>query len=130
MEERGDNMQKDKLVKRYRKAIENLYTGVASVVVRESVKNPTTKVTEFKEKTVYENIACRLSFYSAKNNKGEFVTESESGFTLFIAPEINIPINSKITVIQNGYTYSLMNARLKSYSTHNEYSCVEFVRWA
>lgn len=123
-------MQKDRMVKAYRNAIETLYTGLASVVIRESFKNPITKVTELKEKTIYENIPCRLSFSSAKNAEEELVTKGESSFTLFIGPETNIPINSKITVVQNNYSYNLMNARLKSYATHNEYSCVEFVRWA
>lgn len=123
-------MQKARMVKAYRKAIETLYTGVANVIVRETIKNPVTKVNELKEKAVYEDIPCRLSFSSAKNNEEEFVTSGENTFVLFVAPEINIPINSKIIVTQNNYEYRLLNAKVKSYATHNEYICSEFVRWA
>ncbi|MET3616597.1 hypothetical protein ABID14_000217 [Peptoniphilus olsenii] len=123
-------MQKTRVVGAYRKAIETLYIGICSVIVRKTIKNPVTKVSELKEKTVYENLPCRLSFSSAKNNEEELVTSSENTFVLFVAPEIDIPINSKIIVTQNHFEYRLLNAKVKSYATHNEYICSEFVRWA
>lgn len=122
-------MQKDRVVAAYRKAIESLYTGLLTAVVRETARDPVTKVSGLKEKTVYEDIPCRLSFSNAENLQEEKVMASENIITLFTSPEIDIKANSKITVKQNGYTYTITNANKKSYASHNEYSCTEFLRW-
>lgn len=111
------------------KAFESLYIGLAAVVVRESIKNPITKVTELMERTIYAELRCRLSFSTAKLEDVGNVVGAQTVFTLFTNPEIDIPISSKIVVFQNGNTYSLSNSKVKSYVTHNEYSCTEFVRW-
>ncbi|EFM24779.1 hypothetical protein HMPREF9225_1645 [Peptoniphilus duerdenii ATCC BAA-1640] len=123
-------MQKTTVVEAYRKAIESLYTGKCSVTVRETAKDQVTKVSGLKEVTKFEDIPCRLSFSSGKNTDEEFTTSSESTFTLFVAPEIDIPLNSKIKVTQNNYEFNIQNTKLKSYASHNEYLCVEFTRWA
>lgn len=122
-------MQKDRVVAAYRKAIESLYTGLLTAVVRETERDPVTKVSSLKEKIVYEDIPCRLSFSNAKNLEEGKVMVNENQMTLFTGPEVDIKTNSKITVKQNGYTYTLTNANKKSYASHNEYSCEEFVRW-
>ena len=122
-------MQKDRVVAAYRKAIESLYTGLLTAVVRETERDPVTKVSGLKEKIVYEDIPCRLSFSNAKNLEEGKVMVNENQMTLFTCPEVDIKTNSKITVKQNGYTYTLTNANKKSYASHNEYSCEEFVRW-
>lgn len=122
-------MQKDRVVAAYRKAIESLYTGLLTAVVRETSRDPDTNVSGLKEKTVYEDIPCRLSFSNAQVLKEDKVMADENQMTLFTGPEIDIKANSKITVKQNGYTYTITNANKKSYATHNEYTCKEFVRW-
>lgn len=122
-------MQKDRVVAAYRKAIESLYTGAFTAVVRETSRDPSTKVSGLKEKTVYEDIPCRLSFSNAQVLKEDKVMADENQMTLFTGPEIDIRANSKITVKQNGYTYTITNANKKSYASHNEYSCTEFLRW-
>ena len=122
-------MQKDKVVAIYRKAIESLYTGNAEVIIRNTTKGPVTKVSKSEENSVYENIPCRLSFATAQTIKEGRAVADENKMTLFTSPEIDIKPNSKITVTQNGYTYILTNANKKSYATHNEYSCTEFLRW-
>lgn len=122
-------MQRDRVVSAYRKTIESLYTGLLTAVVRETARDPVTKVSGLKEKTVYEDIPCRLSFSTAKNLEEGKVMANENQMTLFTSPEVDIKTNSKIIVKQNGYTYTLTNANKKSYASHNEYSCEEFVRW-
>ncbi len=122
-------MQKDRVVAAYRKAIESLYTGLLTAVVRETSRDSGTKVSGLKEKTVYEDIPCRLSFSTAQVLKEGKVMAEENQMTLFTGPEIDIKANSKIIVKQNGYTYTITNANKKSYASHNEYSCTEFLRW-
>lgn len=113
-----------------RLGFESLYKGKANIIVRESVRNPITKVTELVERTIQENVPCRLSFSTSKLEDEGLVTSSQSVFTLFIGPEIDTPISSKIEVTQNGKSYEITNSKVKSYKTHNEYICTEFVRWA
>lgn len=122
-------MQKDRVVAAYRKSIESLYTGVFTAVARETSRDSVTKVSGLREKTVYEDIPCRLSFSNAQVLKEDKVMADENQMTLFTGPEIDIRANSKITVKQNGYTYTITNANKKSYASHNEYSCTEFLRW-
>ncbi len=122
-------MQKDRVVAAYRKSIESLYTGVFTAVARETSRDSVTNVSGLKEKTVYEDIPCRLSFSNAQVLKEDKVMADENQMTLFTGPEIDIKANSKITVKQNGYTYTITNANKKSYASHNEYSCTEFLRW-
>lgn len=122
-------MQKTTVVAAYRKAIESLYTGLLSATVRETSKDPVTKASGLKEHTVYEGIPCRLSFSNAQVLKEDKVMANENQMTLFTGPEIDIKTNSKIIVKQNGYTYTITNANKKSYASHNEYSCTEFIRW-
>ena len=122
-------MQKDRVVAAYRKAIESLYTGLLTAVVRETSRDSATKVSGLREKTVYEDIPCRLSFSTAENLQEEKAMASENIITLFTSPEIDIKTNSKIKVRQNAYTYTLTNANKKSFATHNEYTCKELVRW-
>ena len=122
-------MQKDRVVAAYRKAIESLYTGLLIAVIRETSRNPSTKVSGLREKTVYQDIPCRLSFSNAQVLKEDKVMADENQMTLFTSPEIDIKANSKITVKQNGYTYIITNANKKSYASHNEYFCTEFLRW-
>lgn len=113
-----------------RLGFESLYEGKANIIARESVKNPITKVTELVERTILENVPCRLSFSTSKLEDEGLVISSQSVFTLFVSPEVDIPISSKILVVQNGKSYTLSNSKVKSYKTHNEYICVEFIRWA
>lgn len=113
-----------------RLGFESLYEGKANIIVRESVKNPITKVTELVERTIQENVPCRLSFSASKLEDEGFVISSQSVFTLFVSPEVDIPISSKIEVTQNGKSYTLSNSKVKAYKTHNEYICTEFIRWA
>lgn len=113
-----------------RLGFESLYEGKANIIVRESVKNPITKVTELVERTIQENVPCRLSFSTAKLEDEGLVVSSQSVFTLFVSPDVDIPISSKILVVQNGKSYTLSNSKVKSYKTHNEYICTEFIRWA
>ena len=88
-----------------RAAIERLYKGLCSVKVKVSSVNEETGETVFTEKAVLTEQPCRLSFQSrnsaAKDDGYNTVSQS---VVLFIAPEVEIPSGSKITVTQNGKT--------------------------
>ena len=70
-----------------KKGFESLYIGLATVAVRESIKNPITKVTELTEKTIYTELRCRLSF-STQSGRVErrmlrTFPEARNGWTAF-----------------------------------------------
>lgn len=88
-----------------RKAIESMYKGLCTVKTWESVKNPITKITTQKEVIKFENQPCRLS-HEKQTTSSKTVGPAVISQTikLFIAPELDIPAGSKITVTQNGKT--------------------------
>lgn len=116
-----------------RKAIENTYTGVCTILERKNVRDEKTKITRKNEEVpVIENQPCRLSF-----EKLNAVVQTDTAATLtqgtklFIAPEIKIKPGSKIIVEQNGTTaeYSL-SGEPAVYFSHSEYMLELFRGWA
>ena len=115
-----------------RKALEDTYDGVATVIEHRKVKDEQTKVTFYEDVTVLEGQPCKLSFSTINT-----VVQSESAANvaqttkLFISPDITIKPGSKITVTQSGvtndYTYSGVPA---VYATHQEIMLDFFKEWA
>lgn len=86
-----------------REAIERLYKGLCSVKVKVSSVNEETGETVFTEKAVLTEQPCRLSFQSRNSAaKDDGYSTISQSVVLFIAPEVEIPSGSKITVTQNG----------------------------
>ena len=105
-----------------RAAIERLYKGLCSVKVKVSSVNEETGETVFTEKAVLTEQPCRLSFQSrnsaAKDDGYNTVSQS---VVLFIAPEVEIPSGSKITVTQNGKTTDYCRSGESAvYTSHQE----------
>jgi len=114
-----------------RKALEKLWKGICTIVIRQETQNPTNKRIEFNEVPVYENQPCKLSFETittTENNNTALVTQ---GAKLFIAPEVDIPPGSKIIVTQNGKTAEYEKSGEPAfYSNHQEIRLVLFKGWA
>ena len=51
-------------------AIQSLFEGKATVTVKESYKDPVTKVTKTRENVIYTEIPCRLSYGSNSTKEG------------------------------------------------------------
>lgn len=116
-----------------RKATESLYTGLCSVYVLDTVRNPDTKQSVQTEKLLFENQACRVSFESnnttAKSN--DTVYEKPQSIKLFIAPELDVTPGSKIVVTQNGRTTTYKSSGVpRVYITHQEIELELSERWA
>jgi len=113
-------------------ALESLWKGTCTIVIREETQNPTNKRIEFNEVPVYENQPCKLSFETITttkdNNNAELVVQ---GAKLFIAPEVDIPPGSKITVTQNGKTTEYEKSGEPAvYTNHQEITLELFKGWA
>ena len=120
------------VMKRYRAAIERLYTGVMDVIERRAVKDETTKLTSFEEVTVLENEPCRLSFSSSGVNEevsGAYNVTQE--IKVFCAPELDIKPGSKLVITQNNVTNSYVHTGKSAvYSNHREIVLELFKEWA
>ena len=112
-----------------RAAIERLYKGLCSVKVKVSSVNEETGETVFTEKAVLTEQPCRLSFQS-RNSADGYNTVSQS-VVLFIAPEVEIPSGSKITVTQNGKTTDYCRSGESAvYTSHQEIALELFEDYA
>ena len=115
-------MEKIKLVKEYRKAIEQLYEHTVTISEMVTEFNPETYRTEPVEKIIYKDLPCRISFISQETVMGENISLSANKVKLFIAPEIMIKDSSKIVANIND---NIIEFELSSppfiYPTHREY---------
>ena len=114
-----------------RKALERTYEGRATVYEYQSVRDPDTFLTDFKEVTVLEDQPCKLSFENLTTTDENHVATVAQGVKLFLSPDVSIKPGSKITVTQNGVTteYSSSGVPAK-YPTHQEIMLKLFERWA
>ena len=115
-----------------RQAIERLYKGLCSVRVKVSSVNKETGETVFTEKVVLTEQPCRLSFSSRNSSAKDdgYNTVSQS-VVLFIAPEIEIPSGSRITVTQNGKTTDYCRSGESAvYTSHQEIALELFEDYA
>lgn len=115
-----------------RRTLETLWTGRCTVTVRKERQNPVNKRTEFKEKELYSEIPCRLSFQqvtvTGEAAPAAAVTQTAK---LFLAPEISIPPGSKITVTQHNVTRVYQQSGEPAmHANHQEIQLELFGGWA
>lgn len=116
----------------HRNALQMLWKGRCTITVYQGVKNPVNKRTGFEEVVLLFDEPCRLSFetVSAANDLGE-VAGIGQVIKLFLAPEIEVPPGSKITVTQNGVTTDYTHSGQPAvYTNHQEVILTLFEGWA
>lgn len=115
-----------------RNAIESLYKGVCTVHIWAEVVDPITHISSFKEVPLITDQKCKLSFekqMATTNTVGPAVIAQTT--KLFIAPELDIPVGSKITVTQEGRTLDYARSGEPAiYSNHQEILLEPFKRYA
>lgn len=110
----------------YRDLIEQLYTDTCTITNLESAK--VGKVTKQVETVVCENQPCRISFDSQVNPSDQTTTVSRSEIepTLFISPDIEVKVGSKVTVVRGGRTFTYKaSSQPAYYRTHQQISLKE-----
>ena len=107
----------------YKKAIQRLWTGKATVYVRVGALNPTTSATEQ---------PCRLSHKTVKNTEpAEEAAQVTQTTVLYIDPSVEIPEGSKVTVTQNGVTRDYGRSGTPAvYTSHQEVPLELWKGWA
>ena len=89
------------MFKPVRKYIEKLYDAKADIYVYEKYKQGS--LTKFRDKILYKDISCRLSYGTSPNTVPKDTAASNSQvIKLFLAPEYKIPAGCKVTVMNKG----------------------------
>lgn len=116
----------------YRKAIQSLWTGKATITVLEGKLNETTGRTEQVERVVASDLSCRISFATVKRTEpDEEAARVLQTVTLYIAPDLEIPEGSKITVTQNNVTGDYgRSGKAAVYTCHQEVPLDLWAGWA
>lgn len=111
-------------------AIQLLFEGKATVTVKESYKDPVTKVTKTRENVIYTEIPCRLSYGSSSTKEG-LGDQAAAAVTLFTACDVVIPRGSIVTVAQAGTTEVFSRSGIpKVYRSHREYPLQAVEEWS
>lgn len=116
----------------YKKAVQSLWTGLATITVREGVLNPANGRTEPVERVTATAQPCRISHQTVKSTEPtqEAALVAQT-VTLYIDPSVDIPEGSKVTVTQNGVTCDYeRSGKAAVYSTHQEVPLELFKEWA
>ena len=120
------------MVSARRKAVESLYKGLCTVKVQTSYKDPITQITKQQEITLFSDEKCKLSFEkqvsTTPTNGPALIAQTTK---LFIAPELDIPVGSKIIVTQHGKTMEYTRSGKPAiYMDHQEIMLEAFERYA
>ena len=113
------------------KAIQSLWKGKCTVLVREERKNSVTKRIEFDETTLLKDEPCRLSIKNMPPASGlADAAVANQMIKLFILPQHIIPAGSKIIVSQNGVTNIYTRSSAPAvYTNHQEIVLELFSGW-
>lgn len=116
----------------HKQALESMWIGRCSVIVRQERQNPLSKRIEFDEVPIFVNQPCRLSFRTIKQTTDDNIAaEVTQVARLFITNAITIPAGSKLIITQNGKTVDYERSGEPAiYSNHQEIMLVLFKGWA
>ncbi len=118
--------------KGYKKAIQSLWDGRATITVREGVLDERTGRTEPVERVTASELPCRVSFATVKSTEpDEEAARVAQTVTLYIDPSVVIPEGSKITVTQNQVTTDYeRSGKAAVYTDHQEVPLELWEGWA
>lgn len=104
-----------------KQAVEALYEDECTVTAFVPTINEETGVTEPVETVLYENIPCRISFDANTAAADSEAPAIDRDATLFIAPDVDIPAGSKISITRQGMTTDYHRSGVAAmYATHQE----------
>jgi hypothetical protein len=117
--------------------LRKFWTDLCDVVVRNSRKNPETKINEFFEETIASSQPCRLSFETLYPNQEEVASEVRQKVKLILSSKVNVPDGSKIVVTRRDWNKQVIGMFEYSksgipaiYASHQEIDLFPFERWA
>lgn len=116
----------------YKKAVQSLWEGTATVTVREGMLDERTGRTEPVERVTASELPCRISFSAVKTTEPtEEAARVPQAVKLYIDPSVDIPEGSKITVTQKGVTADYeRSGKAAVYTCHQEVPLELWEGWA
>ena len=122
------------MVSAQRKALERLWKDRCTIYTQEKVKDPTTKLTDFEEKPLFQDQPCKLSFETLNSSSGDPVATVSQTVKLFLSPDLEIPAGCKIVVtrfndLERKFTYS-QSGEAGVFTNHQEIQLVPFKGYA
>ena len=116
----------------YKRAVQSMWDGKATITVREGVLNEANGRTEPVERVTASDLSCRISHTTVKSTEpSEEAAKVAQSVTLYIDPSVDIPEGSKITVTQNGVTRDYERSGTPAvYSVHQEVPLELWEGWA
>lgn len=119
------------MVNKHRKALERLWKDRCTVIQREKVTDPDTKLTGFQDAPLLENQPCKLSFETLAAADGEPVAAVSQTVKLFLAPDVVIPAGCKIIVKRCKRTFTFASSGEPGvFQNHQEITLTLFKGWA
>lgn len=115
-----------------RAAIETMYDDKCDIIEYQKKIDNRTNLTYFEEVLVKENIPCRISYRSLYSGvQSRMADYTKQKVKMFISPDINIKVGSKICIKQNGVLLEYKNSGQPAvYKTHQEILLELFEGWA
>lgn len=112
--------------------VERRYTGKMTVQTYSSTTKTNTRITRQAASTLYSEKPCRLVVESSPAVEGAGKAPGVTySVTLLCSSDLQIPPGSKITVVQDGRTYTLKASGIPAvYPTHQEISLETDEEWA
>lgn len=116
----------------YKKAVQSLWNGKATITVLDGVLNPANGRTEPVERVTASGLSCRISHTTVKSTEpSEEAALVAQSVTLYIDPSVDIPEGSKVTVTQNGVTKDYeRSGKPAVYTCHQEIPLELWKEWA
>ena len=107
------------MVKGQKKAMERLWRDSCTVYVRESVVQDS--LTAFRERALYEDIPCKLSFQTLPAAGEGDIAQVSQAVKLFLSKEYEIPAGSRIEVFREGRQFQFRRSgEAGIFSLHQE----------
>ena len=115
----------------YAKAVKSLWQGKCTITKQTNEMNEKKGRTETEEVDLYTGVPCRVSFDTTKTaDFTDNAAQETQSITLFIDRAVDVPVGSKITVVQNGVCgVSEKSGKPAVYSCHQEIPLDLFKGW-
>ncbi len=107
------------MVKGQKRAMERLWRDSCTVYIKESVVQ--NNLTAFRERALYEDIPCKLSFQTLPAAGEGSTAQVSQGVKLFLSREYEIPAGSRIEIHRDGKRFSFRRSgEAGIFSVHQE----------
>ena len=117
-------------------ALRRLWTDRCDIVVREGGLEPGSGRTVFAERKIYADLPCRMSYrlsfetVSGVRDVGDAAVAAGQAVKLFLAPEIVVPVGSKIVLRRGNQEMVFARTGMPAvFGMHQEVRMERFERW-